>query len=65
MAQAFRCDGCGEFYEGRRTGSVEHVPDDSDYGETTHELCADCHRSVVAALDNESVATFADIGGGE
>lgn len=61
MTNAYRCDGCQEFVEGRPAGELTECAEDY-VDQESHDLCSDCLGKFVGKLENESLAAFA---GGE
>jgi Zn finger protein HypA/HybF involved in hydrogenase expression len=51
MSEAYQCDSCGEFREGRRAGSV--VEEVTDYERETLELCPACIGQVLAVVKED------------
>lgn len=56
MSQAYKCDKCKQFKEGKKHGSVttyEDAENDNDgFGATTrqYDLCYDCFKSITKSL---------------
>lgn len=59
MANAFKCDGCGNMIEGSPTGEFQNNSVGSFSGGPVDEFCPDCTEEIsqhIQRLDGDSIA---------